>query len=300
MGDLFTGARSYCPQKDGSLLDYLENCRSSGRDPLFHGIEPLREAFQSGLVRPGFTLIRLMWNFGRTDEHYVIRSRDHLEGILLAAHSGRPGIHPIEDIVNDDAPKWELIDWNPVHRVREIQASLNRLHEALDALLKPAHDSIRLYRGGFPGELKFSQTQLKEVQNEGERANADLIGRWYTFSIECALNNLFEHDRDGVPRELKYLDVKLDQARLHYSLNRGKKADDLEGLQELEFILPIEDVVSSKVAYNFTSEDSVALEDAAQTRLGIFERFDYDFVCPHTRGILKIHTPLELLRLPEI
>ena len=131
-----------------------------------------------------------------------------------------------------------------------VELVLERLQEALQKIPASENGTVRLYRGEMPGALEFRSKQLEGAISDWERDVADLIGRWYTFSIEYAMHNLFEHDRDfGSPRELRYLDIPLEQARVHYSLNRAKGIDDVEDLQELEFILPLEDVVSSKVVH---------------------------------------------------
>jgi hypothetical protein len=65
-----------------------------------------------GLLMPGVSYIRIMWNIGREDEHYLINENFMLEGMTGAAHSGDEGIFdPKEKLGNKNSPEnfnWEL------------------------------------------------------------------------------------------------------------------------------------------------------------------------------------------------
>lgn len=85
------------------ILEYLRNM-SYGQSPLFEGYKHFKLLKSKELLIPNFTSLRLMWNSGCTDEHFNLTEDFKLEGILLNAHSGRPGIHEPELIlkIKDD------------------------------------------------------------------------------------------------------------------------------------------------------------------------------------------------------
>jgi hypothetical protein len=102
----FEYLKSPCYQKerDGKLSEYLrERCFSGGTFSLFKGMKDFNMLKNYNLFRIGITSIRVMWNIGRGDEHYMIVENNGeimLEGITgTGSHDGNPGLHKPEDIL---------------------------------------------------------------------------------------------------------------------------------------------------------------------------------------------------------
>lgn len=92
--DIFFGrAAAYNPKKDGTLEAYLETHDGNIACPLFKGFDHFEMLRSEGWLGPRFSIIRLMWNVGRGDEHFGITEDWKLEGIPLEHHGGREGIH---------------------------------------------------------------------------------------------------------------------------------------------------------------------------------------------------------------
>ena len=81
------------------IIKYLKIHDGFQVHPLFEGYEQFEFLKSQNLLVPRITTIRLMWNIGRGDEHFDITEDFKLEGILLNAHSGRPGIHDPKEIL---------------------------------------------------------------------------------------------------------------------------------------------------------------------------------------------------------
>jgi hypothetical protein len=108
---LFGGSTGYDPSSDGSLDAYLRRqFDNNGTYCLFRGYKHFRMLWKEGYVIPGMTAIRLMYNFGREDEHYLVIDEKTLEGIILPAHAGKPGRHLVRKILNRSTPLWEAHD----------------------------------------------------------------------------------------------------------------------------------------------------------------------------------------------
>jgi len=97
----------YKSERDGSLEKYLETYDGFSCFPLFRGIEIYNKLLEGGYLIPNYSLIRLMWNIGREDEHFLVLENRKLEGISLTAHSGMPGIYEAKEIIKDDGPCFE-------------------------------------------------------------------------------------------------------------------------------------------------------------------------------------------------
>jgi len=77
-----------------------------------------------GYILPEFTSIRLMWNTGRDDEHFIVNEQFQLEGCDgLIHHAGRPGIFdPEEFLERKELPPWEAQHLNPYPEKRKQQS----------------------------------------------------------------------------------------------------------------------------------------------------------------------------------
>lgn len=91
----------YTPERDGSLEKYLETHDGFSCFPLFKGIEIYEKLLKEGYLRPDYSVIRLMWNIGREDEHFLVLKNGKLKGLALSAHSGRGGIHDYQEILKE-------------------------------------------------------------------------------------------------------------------------------------------------------------------------------------------------------
>ena len=89
----------YKPERDGSLEDYLKTHDGISCFPLFKGIKIYEKLLKEGYLIPNYSTIRLMWNVGREDEHFLVLEDSKLEGLSLSAHSGREGIHDYKKIL---------------------------------------------------------------------------------------------------------------------------------------------------------------------------------------------------------
>lgn len=81
------------------IVKYLRKHDGFQVHPLFEGYPQFEFLKAQNLLVPRITSLRLMWNLGRWDEHFSITEDFKLEGILLNAHSGRPGIHEPKEIL---------------------------------------------------------------------------------------------------------------------------------------------------------------------------------------------------------
>lgn len=63
---------------------------------------------EKGWLQPRISIIRLMWNMGRSDEHFVVTEDHQLAGIHDAPdHAGRPGVHDPQKVLTE-GPNWEV------------------------------------------------------------------------------------------------------------------------------------------------------------------------------------------------
>jgi hypothetical protein len=63
--------------------------------------------WEQGYLLQNFSYIRLMWNIGRGDEHFLVLEEGLLQGLEAGIHSGREGIHKPEKILRKKNPCWE-------------------------------------------------------------------------------------------------------------------------------------------------------------------------------------------------
>ena len=93
----------YNPQRDGTIEEYIENCRN----------ERLPKLVDLGYITPNITSIRIMYSSGRGDEFYGIVDDFKLEGIEVHVHAGKKGIHDPKALLSGDVPHFEVDMMNP-------------------------------------------------------------------------------------------------------------------------------------------------------------------------------------------
>jgi hypothetical protein len=99
----------YHPKRDGALEEYLKAHNGFTCMPLFKGYGQYKMLWDKGYLQPRVSVIRLMWNVGRGDEHFIVTKDNRLEGCTgLEFHSGRPGIHDPKVVLSArNCPVWE-------------------------------------------------------------------------------------------------------------------------------------------------------------------------------------------------
>jgi len=107
-------ATHYRGSIDGDIKIYLKDMHENGAVcPSFKGYEPFKQLWDLGVMLPEIASIRLVHGQGM-DEHYIVMDEDHLEGVLLNAHSGKHGLHNTKEILtNTQAPFWEVDGLDP-------------------------------------------------------------------------------------------------------------------------------------------------------------------------------------------
>jgi hypothetical protein len=117
----FTGKAWYHPERDGTLEDYLKIHNGLSSFPLFSGYSQYKMLWDQGYLEPNSSYIRLMWNLGRYDEHFLVIGEDAIQGISdIPAHAGRPGVYdPRKLFSKKNCPAWEAqcLNRNPKPRV---------------------------------------------------------------------------------------------------------------------------------------------------------------------------------------
>ena len=114
MNDLFCGDPWYQPERDGTLEDYLKIHNGQFSFPLFKGYGQYKMLWDEGYLEPQISFIRLMWNIGRGDEHFIVLGEYEIEGISdLPAHAGREGVYDVRELLDsDDCPLYEAQGFN--------------------------------------------------------------------------------------------------------------------------------------------------------------------------------------------
>lgn len=98
------GGASYNEMRDGPLGEYLRTHDGYNAFPLFKGIDDFEMLRQQGWLEPRISVIRLMYNVGRDDGHYVVTEDFKLEGLQANAHSGDEGIFEPAELLKDAPP----------------------------------------------------------------------------------------------------------------------------------------------------------------------------------------------------
>ena len=97
-----TSGAAYNPERDGSLEEYLRTHDGLSAFPLFHGYAQYKMLWDEGYLVPDWSVIRLMWNVGRGDEHFFVKGEFELVGVHdIQAHAGREGIHDPREILEE-------------------------------------------------------------------------------------------------------------------------------------------------------------------------------------------------------
>jgi len=111
----------YQPEKDGTLEEYLETHDGLSCTPLFKGYEHYQMLWDKGYFDPEIGVVRLMWNVGRDDEHFIVLGKYKIKGCnYLPAHAGRPGIHDPRKLLSEKTcPPWEAQSLNPRPKPRK-------------------------------------------------------------------------------------------------------------------------------------------------------------------------------------
>ena len=121
--NFYDGRRAaYNEQRDGHLDEYLRTHDGSAAFPLFRGHEQFKMLWERGYLEPQVSIIRVMWNIMRDDEHYRVIDEKTLEGIFATAHGGLAGMHDAEKFLGDEnCSAWEAQNLNPypTPRVRD-------------------------------------------------------------------------------------------------------------------------------------------------------------------------------------
>lgn len=107
-GKIFFGGGEYNPKTDGTLEEYLTTHNGRSAFPLFRGLKYFNVMKERGWLEPRWTIVRLMWNSFRGDEHFIVTEDFQLEGMEGPAHSGREGIHAPSKILKMNGPRWEI------------------------------------------------------------------------------------------------------------------------------------------------------------------------------------------------
>ncbi|PIN91971.1 hypothetical protein COU61_01700 [Candidatus Pacearchaeota archaeon CG10_big_fil_rev_8_21_14_0_10_35_13] len=112
--NMFFGGGQYNPKTNGPLERYLETHDGRTSFPLFKGWKHYEMLWDRGYLEPGMSVIRLMWNDGREDEHFLVMGVREIEGMSeLQAHAGREGTQDPKRILSEkNCPPWEAHSLN--------------------------------------------------------------------------------------------------------------------------------------------------------------------------------------------
>ena len=93
-------------EEGDDVMAYIRHKLDDGSPSFpFSDSESYRFLFDSDMLIPGLTLLRI--DDGSVGGHYRVTSqRNYVEGVRGEAHSGREGIHHIDNLVSD-CPYWE-------------------------------------------------------------------------------------------------------------------------------------------------------------------------------------------------
>lgn len=94
--------------RDGLLENYLNVFDGHNSFPLFRGYDQYKMLWDKGYLISDFSIIRLMWNVGRGDEHFRVIDDKTVEGLEVPVHFGRPERSDIKKILDaKNAPCFE-------------------------------------------------------------------------------------------------------------------------------------------------------------------------------------------------
>lgn len=120
----------YTPERDGTLEEHLKVYNGISAFPLFKGFKQFKMLWEEGWFIPNFSVVRIMWNVGRGDEHYTVISSDELEGIDASYHQGKQGRHSAREIFGrKDCPCFEAQHLSHEHLEQKvINRNYNPIH----------------------------------------------------------------------------------------------------------------------------------------------------------------------------
>jgi len=93
-----------------SVSKYILFCFDKKISPHFKGFKPYQQMFEKGILLPRMQFIRTFYNNRGEDGFYEIIKEGKLKGIYLPYHSGRPGIHNPQELLDEEnSPDgWEI------------------------------------------------------------------------------------------------------------------------------------------------------------------------------------------------
>jgi hypothetical protein len=109
----------YDPKRDGTIESYIEKCRDEGLPKCFRGSEQFHQLVDLGYIVPNITSIRIMYSHGRGDEFYGVVDDFKLEGIEVAVHGGKKGVHDPSELLSGDVPHFEVDMINPYPKSKQ-------------------------------------------------------------------------------------------------------------------------------------------------------------------------------------
>lgn len=93
----------YSNKKDGTLESYLKKHNGYFSVPLFKGYKQYKLLWDEGYFIPKKSVIRIMYNSFRGDEHYSVIDEHSVEGICCGFHEGQPGIHNVKKLFHKNS-----------------------------------------------------------------------------------------------------------------------------------------------------------------------------------------------------
>ena len=96
----------YNPQTH-ALEEYLRVYDGRSAFPLFKGYKHYKMIWDRGLFIPDFSIIRIMQDRGRGDEHYFVIGEFEIRGLEHSLHGGKPGKHDPRKVLGGKCPPWE-------------------------------------------------------------------------------------------------------------------------------------------------------------------------------------------------
>ncbi len=108
---IFEQGGYYNPKVSGSLEEYLTEFNGRMSFPLFKGIEQFNMLKKRDYFIPNRSIIRLMWNSERGDEHFLVNEIYQLFSLESGVHSGREGTHKPKKILDENV-RWEPHELN--------------------------------------------------------------------------------------------------------------------------------------------------------------------------------------------
>jgi hypothetical protein len=100
--------------KINSLEEYLKVYDGSRAFPLFKGYAHYKMIWDKGLFIPDWSIIRIMFDRGRGDEHYWVTGEFEITGLEHEYHGGKPGKHDPRKVLAGECSVWEAQHLKPI------------------------------------------------------------------------------------------------------------------------------------------------------------------------------------------